>query len=670
MKAYEMDKVTVPVMVQWALWGKPPSARSYELIDCSDGPLYPDAFIEVIDHLLSLTGSPDDLPQVTVAGFHDPDSGTHVAVAVHDRAPYLDPEGRQIVLTSCYVVPFSQIARGHLGYQALVARFREFNLPVPGREPIETEVPVTVPDPSREPGTGLARQVAALLLVGPVCVTGAKHVPLGDRLRFIDEVASLLPYGMRSRFSATTWFSAHSHRGRPRLFFSESVPPEGAETVGWGDPGDGPIQHPGAEWYRVWLRQDPDLRVSELARMTEERGLDRASVASLLDSFISRSMLDRQDPYTAEPPAPLSRVSAVQPPTGNRGIVDDDVRFTVYRPQVLSAEVWASLLVFAHKTGLVEVPGRAAVDPNNQVEAMARAHFGGTAAPPAAADARGGIFRGARLRVVPDLPGILCNPEDAELGWWEPVHEVMFRLYADRTLAGSVVCGAVRIWCGPLLLGEVSVSIAIAASESAAASPVVADWVQRYRKIFPSYSHDDRAVVAGFAEAARALGDQYLQDVLALRAGEHWETRLLELIEQADVFQLFWSSNSMRSRYCRNEWEHALALGRPSFIRPLYWEEPLPEDPVTGLPPAALRELHFVKVRPYPVRIARRDHPSYSSLDHASVEEPYYASVAEDHYARVGKRRGSRSAARPLVAAALVLLVIVVVVVLVVFHVL
>jgi hypothetical protein len=52
------------------------------------------------------------------------------------------------------------------------------------------------------------------------------------------------------------------------------------------------------------------------------------------------------------------------------------------------------------------------------------------------------------------------------------------------------------------------------------------------------------------------------------------------------------------------------------------------------------------------------------------VEEPYYASVAEDHYARVGKRRGSRSAARPLVAAALVLLVIVVVVVLVVFHVL
>jgi hypothetical protein len=102
--------------------------------------------------------------------------------------------------------------------------------------------------------------------------------------------------------------------------------------------------------------------------------------------------------------------------------------------------------------------------------------------------------------------------------------------------------------------------------------------------------------VASFAEAARALGDQYLQDVLALRAGERWDARLLQLIEAADVFQLFWSSNSMRSQHCQDEWEHALALGRPLFIRPVYWEEPLPQDPGQELPPAALRELHFVKV--------------------------------------------------------------------------
>jgi TIR domain len=284
-------------------------------------------------------------------------------------------------------------------------------------------------------------------------------------------------------------------------------------------------------------------------------------------------------------------------PAPSRDVVDDDVRFTVYRPQALSPGVWATLLVFAHKTGLVQEPGRPPADPNEQVEARARAHFGGTAATPARADARYELVRGTRLRIVPDLPGIRCNPGEAVIGWWEAVHEVTFRLLATQGLAGSVVRGTVRVWCGVLLLCEVSVAIPVTGDGAVAESGPVAESAPRYRKIFPSYSHRDRAVVASFAEAARALGDQYLQDVLALRAGELWASRLLELIEEADVFQLFWSGESMRSQHCRQEWEHALALQRPSFIRPLYWEEPLPEDPSLGLPPAGLRALHFVRVQ-------------------------------------------------------------------------
>jgi len=213
-------------------------------------------------------------------------------------------------------------------------------------------------------------------------------------------------------------------------------------------------------------------------------------------------------------------------------------------------------------------------------------------------DSRRGLFRGARLRIAPDLPGILCNPAEAELDWWEPVHEVRFRLSAKPELVGAVVRGAVRIWSGPLLIGEVSLTIGVRAS--APDDQVIADWAPRYQKIFPCYSHLDHTIVEGFDDAVRALGGQYLQDVLALRAGEQWQPRLLELIREADVFQLFWSSNSMRSRYCQQEWEHALALRRPSFVRPLYWEDPLPEDPTQGLPPVVLRDVHFVKVRSAP----------------------------------------------------------------------
>jgi hypothetical protein len=277
-------------------------------------------------------------------------------------------------------------------------------------------------------------------------------------------------------------------------------------------------------------------------------------------------------------------------------LVDDDVGITVYRPPVVSRGQWASLLVFVHKTTPVVEPGRGLVDPQEQVAARARAHFGGAPPRPRGGDAARPIARGDRLRIVPDLPGIECNPKSAEAEWWEPVHEVPFRLRAGPELAGRAIRGAVRVWCGLLILCEVSFTIRVAASDLASAPPPnVVDFARRYRKIFPSYSHRDSAVVANFAAVARTLGDEYLQDVLALRAGERWHPHLRQLIEEADVFQLFWSRNSMRSQHCRDEWEHALRLQRAEFVLPVYWEEPLPADPGQGLPPKALAALHFVR---------------------------------------------------------------------------
>ena len=247
------------------------------------------------------------------------------------------------------------------------------------------------------------------------------------------------------------------------------------------------------------------------------------------------------------------------PPAAGTSVMDDDVRFTVYRPQALSPGIWASLLVFAHKTDLVEEPGQPPLDPNERVEAIARAHFGNTPVRQSGEDARSGSSAAPGCGSPRTCPAIACNPANAEFDWWEPVHHVEFRLLATPDLVGSVVRGAVRIWCGPLIIGEVSLAIRVTASDPAAA-PAVAESAPRYRKIFPSYSHADGAIVDGFAEIVRTFGDEYLQDVVALRSGERWRERLPELIEEADVFQLFWSSNSMRSPYCREEWEHALAL--------------------------------------------------------------------------------------------------------------
>jgi TIR domain len=94
-------------------------------------------------------------------------------------------------------------------------------------------------------------------------------------------------------------------------------------------------------------------------------------------------------------------------------------------------------------------------------------------------------------------------------------------------------------------------------------------------------------VVDKLEKAYLALGMTHLRDLRVLRSGEHWNGRLLKKIEEADIFQLCWSKTAKRSRYVKREWRHALQQERPNFIRPVYWERPMP------VPPRELKTIHF-----------------------------------------------------------------------------
>src|SRR6185295_7327570 len=110
---------------------------------------------------------------------------------------------------------------------------------------------------------------------------------------------------------------------------------------------------------------------------------------------------------------------------------------------------------------------------------------------------------------------------------------------------------------------------------------------QPYQSVFISYSHSDSRVVEILEQLYGSIGFTALRDIHFLRPGEKWQPRLLEKIEEADIFQLFWSNNAKRSDSVEVEWRHALGLQRPLFVRPVYWEQPRPE------PPRELQELHF-----------------------------------------------------------------------------
>jgi TIR domain-containing protein len=153
--------------------------------------------------------------------------------------------------------------------------------------------------------------------------------------------------------------------------------------------------------------------------------------------------------------------------------------------------------------------------------------------------------------------------------------------------------GRMSVFLGVRLLAEVSLQFLVTETPAPSKPAPVVEQARPYRRIFASYSHRDVRIAEQFEHYAAVFGDRYLRDWIDLRAGEKWSERLEELIRQADVFQLFWSWNSIRSENVRREWEYALGLGRPNFVRPTYWEFPMPNDPAHGLPPSALKALHF-----------------------------------------------------------------------------
>ena len=305
------------------------------------------------------------------------------------------------------------------------------------------------------------------------------------------------------------------------------------------------------------------------------------------------------------------RESPSDAPDVTAPVVDDDVQFTVYRPRSVHPEEWRRLLVFAHKTEPFESHG-VRVDPIQQVAQEADALLGQDASSyvQVAQDSDADLPRGTTIRFVPDVEGVEFNPPVREFSWQLPVHREEFLFRAARRLQGRVAHGLLSVYVGTVLIADVRLSIRVdSGSSESDPEPVPAS---RYRKIFASYSHLDAAIVENVGQVMAAIGDEFMRDVDTLRSGQIWSSQLEGYIRDCDVFQLYWSSNSMTSDLVSNEWHYALALNRPGFIRPVYWEKPRPVSPEQNLPPPELDRLHFsyLPVRVEPLMPAEPSYPA------------------------------------------------------------
>jgi serine/threonine protein kinase len=354
----------------------------------------------------------------------------------------------------------------------------------------------------------------------------------------------------------------------------------------------------------VLATQDPPDRVPLLEDLVSQ---DRPTPLSLaqerqVDTLLrsaSARRLDRLKPGWPSPPEPPTSTGAWE----NHS--PQEVQFTVYRPRTIVPGTWYPMLAFTHLAERRPDAPEVEPDPIEVVRTQARQFLGSESGKfrESSVDARQPIPRAGEITLLPLVPGIEFNPDRRVFRWCEEVHREEFRLKASEQLNGQVARGRLAAYFGAILLAEVDLAIKVDTAYQALAHSDHSETVtaRPYRKIFASYSHEDVEIVRQYERFVETLGDRYLRDVRDLRAGEAWDKGLLRLIDEADVFQLFWSTHSMASTFVRREWEYALSLNRESFIRPTYWEEPLPESPDHSLPPEVLRRLHFHQIALAPV---------------------------------------------------------------------
>ncbi|MEU0520365.1 hypothetical protein [Streptosporangium sp. NPDC006007] len=280
----------VRVTAEWALWGKPPDARDdYEVLECSRGNLGRDEFSEIMTRYAP--GTPTELPQVTISWFGGGDSA-HLGLAIQKWSGQQDGLGRDIAITRYFCVPYRQAADGPVSYEALYDAFD-------GRElwagaPLTVDVPALDLQAIAERVDKAAKSAAALLLTGePVCVVRGESLSMRERLRFLDVVAALLPYGLRARLTASTWTDS-SARHRIKLSFAKRAR-DGAHSVTWdADDVVSSRNDVTSRYVKLLDRYPCDELVSRLAEKTAPLSFkDAGPVLALLDG-----------PSNSAPPVP------------------------------------------------------------------------------------------------------------------------------------------------------------------------------------------------------------------------------------------------------------------------------------------------------------------------------------------------------------------------------
>lgn len=296
-------------------------------------------------------------------------------------------------------------------------------------------------------------------------------------------------------------------------------------------------------------------------------------------------------PQTTAPPTvpiPASRPTPSPPPGGQTSMAVPPppapsptsplVQVAAYSPKTVILNDWQPLFAYVFRENVANV---VVADAFEQLGRRQAGYSGITTSGQVT------VAEGAQITATPRLPGFQINPLSVTIGFYDTWARFDFRLRAKDVNLNQFTTGTITFTINGVILADVPLSVFVG---QAGGDDAINSAVSRiYQSIFCSYSHNDTHIVERVERAYKALGLDYLRDVTTLKSGDHWSNEILELIDRADIFQLFWSDSAAKSPYVRQEWMHALRYEtqRPNFIRPVWWRAPMPTVP------RQLSHIHF-----------------------------------------------------------------------------
>ncbi|KKN05199.1 hypothetical protein LCGC14_1089730 [marine sediment metagenome] len=183
------------------------------------------------------------------------------------------------------------------------------------------------------------------------------------------------------------------------------------------------------------------------------------------------------------------------------------------------------------------------------------------------------------LKMIPNVNNITFEPIRQDIIWDTNPKEISFRLNADSKDINKTLNGTIDIFKENLFIGQIPLSFSVSQDEKPTEVAKVEG--KKFASTFVSYSYENVDIVYPLIEAYKSIGIRVIDANDDIYSGK-WEKPARKLIYKSDVFQLFWSTESIKSKGVEIEWKLALELldqRGDHFIRGCYWETHLPKIP-------------------------------------------------------------------------------------------